>query len=191
MRYLPNTVPRKDSISTSSSRRYSLFLHIYAFNPIDRFSYLAHLAPRKTTVLSQRSQYLSTQSYSSILSNFFYPAYSPVHQSKQGGNLHDELVVYASYKGQKITSDTPISGFYQGQVDTNLLSTSMVENQQAVAPFIGYELGVDQSAEKLAFTVKLMGRLLGDPQIAWTKSITVVPTTYKPNKVGIPNLFGL
>ncbi|KAL2226882.1 NDR1/HIN1-like protein 1 [Sesamum indicum] len=79
--------------------------------------------------------------------------------NKKVGIYYDEFLLYASYKGQKITPETSISPFYQGHEETNLLSASLVGNQQPVAPSFAYEVQRDQGTGKLVLSFKAMGRL--------------------------------
>ncbi|XP_051143061.1 NDR1/HIN1-like protein 26 [Andrographis paniculata] len=82
-----------------------------------------------------------------------------INPNKKVGIYFDEFLLYASYKGQKITPDTSISAFYQGHEEINLLSASLVGNQQPVAPSFAYEVQHDQHTGKLALSFKVMGRL--------------------------------
>ncbi|EPS67217.1 hypothetical protein M569_07563 [Genlisea aurea] len=75
------------------------------------------------------------------------------------GIYYDDFLIYASYRNQKITPDASVSPFYQGQGETNTLSTSLVGYQQPVSPSLGYQLERDQGIGKLVVGVKGMGRL--------------------------------
>ncbi|KAG6417344.1 hypothetical protein SASPL_119498 [Salvia splendens] len=75
------------------------------------------------------------------------------------GIYYDEFILYASYKGQRITPEAAISPFYQGQGETNLLSASLVGFQLPVAPSFAYEVQSDQGAGRLVLSFKGMGRL--------------------------------
>ncbi|GAB4858614.1 NDR1/HIN1-like protein 26 [Ancistrocladus abbreviatus] len=75
------------------------------------------------------------------------------------GIYYDQLLAYASYKGQQITAETPIPAFYQGNQDSNLLSASLVGDGIPVAPSFGYEVGRDQVAGKLVLILKVDGRI--------------------------------
>ncbi|KAJ4830889.1 hypothetical protein Tsubulata_011113 [Turnera subulata] len=75
------------------------------------------------------------------------------------GIYYDELQVYAVYKGQQITVDTPFPPFYQGHQDSNLLTASLIGTGLPVASSFGYEVGRDQTAGKLVLTLKVNGRL--------------------------------
>lgn len=79
--------------------------------------------------------------------------------NKRVGIYYDEFLLYASYKGQKITPEVAISPFYQGHEETNLLSASLIGNQQPVAPSFAYEVQRDQGTGKLVLSFKVMGRL--------------------------------
>lgn len=79
--------------------------------------------------------------------------------NKKVGIYYDELLLYASYKGQKITPDTLISPFYQDHDETDLLSASLIGNQQPVAPSFAYEVQRDQIVGKMILNFKVMGRL--------------------------------
>ncbi|KAK7350938.1 hypothetical protein VNO77_10006 [Canavalia gladiata] len=75
------------------------------------------------------------------------------------GIYYDEFQVYATYKGQQITGDTPVPPFYQGQEENNLLTASLVGNGLPVAPSLGYEVGRDQTVGRLVLNVKVNGKL--------------------------------
>ncbi|KAI3471268.1 hypothetical protein Pfo_027931 [Paulownia fortunei] len=79
--------------------------------------------------------------------------------NKKVGIYYDEFLVYASYKGQKITPETSISKFYQEHEETNLLSASLAGNQQPLAPSLAYQVQHDQGTGKLALNFKVIGRL--------------------------------
>lgn len=82
-----------------------------------------------------------------------------INPNKKVGIYYDEFLLYASYKGQKITPETSISPFYQEHEETNLLSASLIGNQQPVAPSFAYEVQRDQGTGKMALNFKVMGRL--------------------------------
>ncbi|XP_011005351.1 PREDICTED: protein YLS9-like [Populus euphratica] len=75
------------------------------------------------------------------------------------GIYYDELQVYAAYKGQQITVDSPLPPFYQGHQDSNLLTTSLVGTGLPVAPSFNYEVGRDQTAGKLVLNLRVNGRI--------------------------------
>ncbi|KAK1441512.1 hypothetical protein QVD17_07463 [Tagetes erecta] len=75
------------------------------------------------------------------------------------GIYYDEIQVYASYKGQRITLDSSIPPFYQEQKDHNLLSMVLVANGLAVDPSFSYEMGRDQMVGRLVLEVKSNGHL--------------------------------
>ncbi|KAH6813591.1 Late embryogenesis abundant hydroxyproline-rich glycoprotein family [Perilla frutescens var. frutescens] len=79
--------------------------------------------------------------------------------NKKVGIYYDEFLLYASYKGQKITPETAISPFYQGHEETNLLSASLIGFQQPVAPSFAYEVQRDQGTGRMALSFKVMGKL--------------------------------
>lgn len=72
---------------------------------------------------------------------------------------YDEFQVYATYKNQQITSDSFVPPFYQGQQESNLLSSSLIGNGLPVAPSIGYELSRDQVSGRLGLSLKANGKL--------------------------------
>ncbi|KAJ1385027.1 Late embryogenesis abundant protein [Sesbania bispinosa] len=72
---------------------------------------------------------------------------------------YDEFQLYATYKGQQITGDTPVPPFYQGQEESNLITASLVGNGIPVAPSLGYEVGRDQSAGRIVLILKGIGKL--------------------------------
>ncbi|GMY07625.1 NDR1/HIN1-like protein 26 [Fagus crenata] len=75
------------------------------------------------------------------------------------GIYYDVLQVYATYKGQQITTYTSLPPFYQDHGDSNLLSASLVGTGLPVAQSFGYEVGRDQTAGKLVLNMKVNGRL--------------------------------
>ncbi|KAG5233620.1 NDR1/HIN1 protein [Salix suchowensis] len=75
------------------------------------------------------------------------------------GIYYDELQVYAAYKGQQITVDSPLPPFYQGHQDSNLLTASLVGAGLPVAPSFNYEVGRDQTAGKLVLNLRVNGRI--------------------------------
>ncbi|KAG5019276.1 hypothetical protein AAZX31_06G130600 [Glycine max] len=75
------------------------------------------------------------------------------------GIYYDEIQLYATYKGQQITGDTPVPPFYQGQEESNLITASLVGNALPVAPSLGYELGRDQIVGRLVLNLKANGKL--------------------------------
>ncbi|XP_027338863.1 NDR1/HIN1-like protein 26 [Abrus precatorius] len=75
------------------------------------------------------------------------------------GIYYDEFQVYATYKGQQITGDTPVPPFYQGQEESNLLTASLVGNGLPVAPSLSYEVGRDQTIGRLVLNLKVIGKL--------------------------------
>ncbi|CAI8598628.1 unnamed protein product [Vicia faba] len=72
---------------------------------------------------------------------------------------YDEFQVYATYKNQQITTDSFLPPFYQGQQETNLLSSSLIGNALPVAPSIGYQMGHDQASGRLVLNLKVNGKL--------------------------------
>ncbi|XP_059628929.1 NDR1/HIN1-like protein 26 [Cornus florida] len=79
--------------------------------------------------------------------------------NKKVGVYYDELRVFATYKDQQITSDTSLPPFYQGHEDSNLLTASLVGGGLPVASSFGYEMGRDQTAGKMALSMKMNGKL--------------------------------
>ncbi|KAL3838017.1 hypothetical protein ACJIZ3_022608 [Penstemon smallii] len=80
--------------------------------------------------------------------------------NKKVGIYYDEFLIYASYKGQKITTETSISPFYEEHEETNLVSAFLIGNLQPVASTFAYEVQRDQgSTGKLVLNFKVMGRL--------------------------------
>ncbi|XP_052186849.1 NDR1/HIN1-like protein 26 [Diospyros lotus] len=79
--------------------------------------------------------------------------------NKKVAIYYDQLQVYASYKGQQITTPTSLPPFYQGHEESNLISASLVGSGLQVAPSFGYEFGQDQIAGKLVMSLKMNGKL--------------------------------
>lgn len=95
----------------------------------------------------------------SLLNSSMQITLMSINPNKRVGIYFDEFLLYASYKGQKITPETSISAFYQGHEEVNLLSASLVGFQQPVAPSFAYEVQRDQGTGKLALSFRVMGRL--------------------------------
>lgn len=79
--------------------------------------------------------------------------------NKKVGIYYDQILLYASYKGQQITPDFPISPFYQDHQESNLLSASLIGFQLPVAPSFAYEVQRDQGSGRMALSFKAMGKL--------------------------------
>ncbi|XP_057455280.1 NDR1/HIN1-like protein 26 [Lotus japonicus] len=72
---------------------------------------------------------------------------------------YDEFQVYATYKGQRITGDSSVPPFYQGNEESNLLTASLIGNGLPVAPSLGYEVGRDQINGRLVLNLRVIGKL--------------------------------
>ncbi|KAL3846065.1 hypothetical protein ACJIZ3_003468 [Penstemon smallii] len=79
--------------------------------------------------------------------------------NKKVGIYYDQLLLYASYGGQRITTETSIPPFYEEHEEKNLLSASLVGNLQPVDPSFAYEFYNDQRTGSLVVNFKVMGRL--------------------------------
>lgn len=79
--------------------------------------------------------------------------------NKKVGIYYDEFLIYAAYKGQKITPETSVSPFYQEHDESNLLSASLVGSQLPVAPSFAYQVERDRGTGRMALSFKVMGRL--------------------------------
>ncbi|EYU45317.1 hypothetical protein ABFS82_06G015100 [Erythranthe guttata] len=79
--------------------------------------------------------------------------------NKKVSIYYDEFLIYASYKGQKITPETAIPAFYQDHEETNTLSASLVGKEQPVGPSFADGVQRDQRTGKLALSFKVMGKL--------------------------------
>ncbi|XP_047322123.1 NDR1/HIN1-like protein 26 [Impatiens glandulifera] len=75
------------------------------------------------------------------------------------GIYYDDFLLYATYKTQQITVQTPLPPFYQEHEEKNLLSATLIGVGVPVAPSLGYEVGRDRSSGKLVVNVKGIGRL--------------------------------
>lgn len=95
----------------------------------------------------------------SLLNSSIQITLQSINPNKKVGIYYDEFLLYASYKGQKISPETAISPFYQDQQETNLLSASLIGFQQPVAPSFAYEVQRDQGTGRLALSFKVMGKL--------------------------------
>ncbi|XP_054789178.1 NDR1/HIN1-like protein 26 [Prosopis cineraria] len=72
---------------------------------------------------------------------------------------YDDFQVYATYKGQQITSYTSLPPLYQDHEESNLLTAPLVGNEVPVAPSLGYEMGRDQTVGRLVLNLRVSGRL--------------------------------
>ncbi|KAK4489787.1 hypothetical protein RD792_000426 [Penstemon davidsonii] len=79
--------------------------------------------------------------------------------NKKVGIYYDQLLLYASYGGQKITTETLIPPFYEEHEEKNLLSASLVGNLQPVDPSFAYKFFNDQRTGSFVVNFKVMGRL--------------------------------
>ncbi|KAL6533385.1 hypothetical protein OROMI_027497 [Orobanche minor] len=75
------------------------------------------------------------------------------------GIHYDDLMMYASYEGEKITRETSVPPFYQEHGETNSISASLVGFQQPVGPSFSYEVRRDEGIGELVFSFKVNGRL--------------------------------
>ncbi|KAL3754263.1 hypothetical protein ACJRO7_001491 [Eucalyptus globulus] len=75
------------------------------------------------------------------------------------GIYYDDLQAYAAYRGQQITVGSTLPPFYQGYQHSDLLTASLVGNGLPVADSLGYQVERDQTAGKLALSIKLNGQL--------------------------------
>lgn len=72
---------------------------------------------------------------------------------------YDDFQVFATYRGQQITSYTSVPPFFQDHQETNLLTASLVGNGMLVSPSLGYEMGRDIAVGRLVLNVKVSGKL--------------------------------
>ncbi|XP_057786196.1 NDR1/HIN1-like protein 26 [Salvia miltiorrhiza] len=98
-------------------------------------------------------------SFPSLLNSSIQITLQSDNPNTKVGIYYDEFVLYASYKGQRITPEAGLPPFYQGHGETSLLSASLVGFQLPVAPSFAYEVQRDQTAGRLALTFKAMGKL--------------------------------
>ncbi|KAL0382488.1 UNVERIFIED_CONTAM: NDR1/HIN1-like protein 26 [Sesamum calycinum] len=96
---------------------------------------------------------------SSSLDSYIQLTLLSTNPNKKVGIYYDQFLLYASYNAQKITNVTSIDPFYQDREETNLLSASLVGNQQTVAPSLAYQVKRDEETGKVALSFKVMGRL--------------------------------
>ncbi|PIN13656.1 hypothetical protein CDL12_13720 [Handroanthus impetiginosus] len=76
--------------------------------------------------------------------------------NKMDGIYYDDFILYASYKGQKITPETSITAFYQGHDETNLISASLM-GEKHVVPLLANEVQRDRGTGKLELNFEGMG----------------------------------
>lgn len=72
---------------------------------------------------------------------------------------YDEILLYVSYKSQKITPEVMFPPFYQDHEETTTLSQSFVGIEQPVSMSFMYEVQRDRNIGRLALNVKAMGQL--------------------------------
>ncbi|CAL1404394.1 unnamed protein product [Linum trigynum] len=94
-----------------------------------------------------------------LLNSSIQLTFLSTNPNQRVGIYYDEFQVYAAYRGQQITADTPIPGFYQGHQETNLLTASLVASGLPVAPSFRYEVGRDQVAGRMVLRLKGRGKL--------------------------------
>lgn len=96
---------------------------------------------------------------SSSLNSYIQLTLLSINPNKKLGIYYDEFLLYASYNGQKITNVTSIDPFYQDREETNVLSASLVGNEQTLAPQLAYQVKRDEGMGNLYLNFKVMGRL--------------------------------
>ncbi|KAF9587091.1 hypothetical protein IFM89_039699 [Coptis chinensis] len=104
------------------------------------------------------------------------------------GIYYDQLQLYASYKGQQITTEASLPPFYQGHQDDNILTALLIGSFLPVASSFGDEVSRDQNTGTLVLSLKVNGRL------RW-KVGTWVSSRYRLNVdcvtvMAFPNSFG-
>lgn len=75
------------------------------------------------------------------------------------GIYYDNLVLYATYRGQQITLPTPVPSSYQGHDDISVWSPFLSGNSVPVAPFVAVALRQDKAAGRVLIKVQANGRL--------------------------------
>ncbi|KAK9075264.1 hypothetical protein SSX86_003586 [Deinandra increscens subsp. villosa] len=110
-------------------------------------------------VLKEANIYQLTLSGSHLLNSSIQITLLSKNPNKKVGIYYDEIQVYASYKGQRITLDSSIPPFYQEHNDNNLLSLVLVANRLPVDPSFGYEMDRGQMAGRLVLNFKTNGQL--------------------------------
>ncbi|KAL5726742.1 hypothetical protein ACHQM5_000008 [Ranunculus cassubicifolius] len=75
------------------------------------------------------------------------------------GVYYDQLQLYASYKGQQITTQVYLPPFYQGHQDDNILTAFLNGSGLPVASSFGYEVSRDQTAGTLVLNLKINGQV--------------------------------
>ncbi|KAJ6764646.1 NDR1/HIN1-LIKE PROTEIN 26 [Salix koriyanagi] len=109
--------------------------------------------------LKETDIYQLSLSGSNLLNSSIQLTLLSKNPNQKVGIYYDELQVYAAYKGQQITVDSPLPPFYQGHQDSNLLTASLVGAGLPVAPSFNYEVGRDQTAGKLVLNLRVNGRI--------------------------------
>ncbi|KAK9145561.1 hypothetical protein Sjap_005464 [Stephania japonica] len=76
------------------------------------------------------------------------------------GIYYDQLQIYASYKGQQLTSPSPLPSFYQGHQDINVLTALLVGAAIPIDPSFVFEVEHDLAVDgTLLVDIKAHGRL--------------------------------
>lgn len=75
------------------------------------------------------------------------------------GIYYDQISAYATYIGQQVTPFYPLSPFYQGHKDVNVLSPVLYGSLVPLAPFIADHLKVDEQTGVLTLNLRMNGRI--------------------------------
>lgn len=110
-----------------------------------------------------RQMSVSDESVTSTLQCTFV-SHNPNHRI---GVLYDKMSAYASYLGQQITADYPLSPFYQDNGDTNVLSPILYGNSVPLAPFVSHQLNYERHNGLLSLNLRIDGRIRWKVS-AWT-----------------------
>lgn len=108
--------------------------------------------------LQQVDIYQFTLSTTNINSSIQLTLHSK-NPNQKVGIYYDDFQVYATYKGQQVTSHTYLPPFYQDHEESNLLTASLAGDEIPVAPSLAYEMEHDQIIGRMVLNLKVSGRL--------------------------------
>ncbi|XP_057853820.1 NDR1/HIN1-like protein 1 [Cryptomeria japonica] len=75
------------------------------------------------------------------------------------GVYYDRISAYASYMTQQITPDTPLTPFYQGYNDANIIAPVLYGSSVPLAPVVAEHLRAEQQSGVLSVNLKIGGKI--------------------------------
>ncbi|XP_039056964.1 NDR1/HIN1-like protein 26 [Hibiscus syriacus] len=158
----PKHCAEKQTLTIHKSHKKLLFSISSFFIIVLAFIFLVWLTlhPSKPRFsLTQLDIYQLGLTRPSLLNSSIQLTFLSKNPNQRVGVYYDELQAYASYKGQQITVYTPIPPFYQGHQESNLLTAFLQGNALPVAPSFGYDVARDQSAGRMVFSLRAIGKI--------------------------------